>query len=41
LYIFEAVYEVESGKPLNNNQVAAVDLGFSKLATVSSNVKEF
>ncbi len=40
-YIFEAVYEVESGKPLNNNQVAAIDLGLSNLATVSSNSKGF
>ncbi|NEP83303.1 MAG: IS200/IS605 family element transposase accessory protein TnpB [Okeania sp. SIO3B3] len=40
-YIFEAVYEVESGKPLNNNRVAAIDLGLSNLATVSSNVKKF
>jgi len=40
-YIFEAVYEVESAKPLNNNRVAAIDLGLSNLATVSSNVKGF
>ncbi|NES68659.1 MAG: IS200/IS605 family element transposase accessory protein TnpB [Okeania sp. SIO2D1] len=40
-YIFEAVYEVESGKPIDNNRVAAIDLGLSNLATVSSNVKEF
>ncbi|NES07502.1 MAG: IS200/IS605 family element transposase accessory protein TnpB [Okeania sp. SIO2F4] len=40
-YVFEAVYEVESEKPINNNRVAAIDLGLSNLATVSSNVKEF
>ncbi|NES78453.1 MAG: IS200/IS605 family element transposase accessory protein TnpB [Okeania sp. SIO1H4] len=40
-YIFEAVYEVESGIPIDNNRVAAIDLGLSNLATVSSNVKEF
>ena len=40
-YIFEAVYEVESGKPIDNNRVAAIDLGLSNLATISSNVREF
>ena len=40
-YIFEAVYEVESGKPIDNNRVAAIDLGLSNLATVSSNVNGF
>ncbi len=40
-YIFEAVYEVESEKPIDNNRVAAIDLGLSNLATISSNVREF
>ncbi len=40
-YTFEAVYEVESGKLFNNNQVAGIDLGLSNLATVSSNLKGF
>nr|WP_293096015.1 transposase [Okeania sp. SIO2F4] len=39
--MFEAVYEVESGKPIDNNRVAAIDLGLSNLATISSNVKGF
>jgi putative transposase len=40
-YIFEAVYEVETAKPINNNRVAAIDLGLLNLATVTANFRGF
>jgi putative transposase len=40
-YIVEAVYEKPDVEPLELNGIAAIDLGLSNLATVSSNLKGF